>query len=276
MASCPKTVQAQDTRNAIQTEPILRPDSNRNMSAAMLPRTSQADLSFGRRLRRERERRKIALTSIAENSKISAGLFEELERDDVSRWPSGIFRRSFIRAYAQAIGLDPEEVAREFLERFPDPNDPTAPLAVPGVPPPAPAQPAPSPAITLLKPAAPPAPAAAPPPVETVMRGPLSSSERFTAIAWDAGIVITLGLLLYTTFGSLWMPLCIAMTTYFALGILLFGNTPGAALCGPSLPTIRLRRFSRSSSDESSSSTESAPSHRNDGRSAHPYRAPGT
>jgi transcriptional regulator with XRE-family HTH domain len=247
------------------------------MSAATLPRNSQADPSFGRWLRRERERRKIALTSIAENSKISVGLFEELERDDVSRWPSGIFRRSFIRAYAQAIGLDPEEIAREFIERFPDPNDPIAtPLTVSGVPPSAPAQPAPAPGPAVaLKTALLPTPPA-PPSAATVMRGPLSSSERFTAVAWDSGIVITLGLLLYTTFGALWMPLCVAMTIYFAGGILLFGNTPGAALCGPSLPAIRLRRPSRSSSDESSSSSESAPSRRNDGRSAHPYRAPGT
>jgi hypothetical protein len=245
------------------------------MSAATLPRNSQADPSFGRWLRRERERRRIALTSIAENSKISVGLFEELERDDVSRWPSGIFRRSFIRAYAKAIGLDPEEIARQFLERFPDPNDPiAAPLSVPGVPPSVAAQPAPVPP-SALKAAPLPAPRALPS-AATVMRGPLSSSERFTAVAWDSGIVITLGLLLYTTFGSLWMPLCVAMTIYFAGGILLFGNTPGAALCGPSLPAIRLRRPSRSSSDESSSSSESAPSHRNDGRSAHPYRASGT
>ena len=245
------------------------------MSAATLPRNTQADTGFGGRLRRERERRRIALSSIAENSKISVGLFEELERNDVSRWPSGIFRRSFIRAYAQAIGLDPDETAREFLERFPDPNDPiAAPLAVPGAPPPPPTQPAPGP-TSVLKSVTFPAPPA-PPSAETVMRGPLSSSERFTAVAWDAGIVITLGLLLYTTFGSLWMPLCVAMTIYFAGGILLFGNTPGASLCGPTLPTIRLRRPSRSSSDESSSSSGSSPSHRNDARSAHPYRAPGT
>ena len=77
--------------------------------------------SFGRRLRRERERRQIALSSISANTKISATLFAALERDDVSRWPSGIFRRAFIRAYAEGIGLDPDEVAREFLECFPDP-----------------------------------------------------------------------------------------------------------------------------------------------------------
>jgi cytoskeletal protein RodZ len=77
--------------------------------------------TFGPRLRQERERRQISLTSIAANTKISRSLLEALERDDVSRWPSGIFRRSFVRSYAQAIGLAPDEVLREFMERFPDP-----------------------------------------------------------------------------------------------------------------------------------------------------------
>jgi cytoskeletal protein RodZ len=79
--------------------------------------------TFGARLRRERERRHIALSSISENTKISVSLFERLERDDVSRWPSGIFRRTFIRSYAAAIGLDADAIAKEFLERFPDPAD---------------------------------------------------------------------------------------------------------------------------------------------------------
>jgi cytoskeletal protein RodZ len=77
--------------------------------------------SFGARLRYERERRQIPLRSIAEDTKIGVSLLEGLERDDVSRWPSGIFRKSFIRAYAEAIGLDPDSVAREFVERYPDP-----------------------------------------------------------------------------------------------------------------------------------------------------------
>src|SRR5436190_17227539 len=78
------------------------------------------DQRFGKRLRLERERRRITLDSIASNTKIGIALLRGLERDDVSRWPSGIFRRSFIREYAAAIGLDPDETAREFLERFPD------------------------------------------------------------------------------------------------------------------------------------------------------------
>src|SRR5947208_6200352 len=75
---------------------------------------------LGRRLRSERERRRITLESIAANTKISIGLLRDLERDDVSRWPSGIFRRSFVRSYAEAVGLDADGVVREFLERYPD------------------------------------------------------------------------------------------------------------------------------------------------------------
>ncbi len=79
--------------------------------------------TFGARLRRERERRHIALASISENTKIRASLFQELERDDASHWPSGIFRKAYIRAYANAIGLDADAIAKEFLERFPDPAE---------------------------------------------------------------------------------------------------------------------------------------------------------
>lgn len=77
--------------------------------------------SFGARLRQRREQRRIALTTIAQQTKIGVSLLDALERDDVSHWPSGIFRRSFIRDYARAVGLDPDAVVREFLERYPDP-----------------------------------------------------------------------------------------------------------------------------------------------------------
>ena len=77
--------------------------------------------SFGARLRRRREQQQIALTRIAEQTKIGLPLLEALERDDVSRWPAGIFRRAFIRAYAHAIGLEADVIVREFLELYPDP-----------------------------------------------------------------------------------------------------------------------------------------------------------
>ena len=77
--------------------------------------------SFGARMRRRREEQQIALTTIADQTKIKLSLLEALERDDVSRWPTGIFRRAFIRAYAHAIGLEPDVIVREFLDVYPDP-----------------------------------------------------------------------------------------------------------------------------------------------------------
>ena len=81
------------------------------------------DLSYGARLRQQRERRNVALATISEGTKIKLSLLEGLERNDLSSWPAGIFRRSYFRAYAQAIGLDPDSAVREFLERHPDPLD---------------------------------------------------------------------------------------------------------------------------------------------------------
>jgi transcriptional regulator with XRE-family HTH domain len=77
--------------------------------------------SFGTRLRLRREQQEIDLIAIAEQTKIKLSLLEALERDDVSHWPAGIFRRAFVRAYAHAIGLNPDEIVREFLEVHPDP-----------------------------------------------------------------------------------------------------------------------------------------------------------
>jgi hypothetical protein len=77
--------------------------------------------SFGCRLRQRREEQQITLSAIAEQTKIKQSLLDALERDDVSHWPGGIFRRAFIRAYALAIGLNPDVVVREFLEIHPDP-----------------------------------------------------------------------------------------------------------------------------------------------------------
>jgi transcriptional regulator with XRE-family HTH domain len=84
------------------------------------------DSGFGARLRAHREQQQVALADIAEQTKIKVSLLAALERDDVSQWPSGIFRRSYIRAYARAIGLEPDAVVREFLERYPDPEEAAA------------------------------------------------------------------------------------------------------------------------------------------------------
>jgi hypothetical protein len=74
--------------------------------------------SFGSRLKTERERRGIALKSIAASTKIKESLLVDLERDDLSKWPQGIFRRAFVREYAASIGLPPDLVVAEFVALF--------------------------------------------------------------------------------------------------------------------------------------------------------------
>lgn len=79
-----------------------------------------ARLAFGEQMKDVRERRGITLAEIAERSKVSEGLYAALERGDVSRWPMGIYRRSFFRAYALALGVPVEAALSEFLLLFPE------------------------------------------------------------------------------------------------------------------------------------------------------------
>ncbi|HUL74319.1 MAG TPA: helix-turn-helix transcriptional regulator [Vicinamibacterales bacterium] len=86
---------------------------------------------FGARLRQRREALGIDLDTIARRTKIKLSLLEALEQDDVSAWPGGLFRRAFIRAFAQAVALDPDGAVREFLVDFPDPPEADDPWADP-------------------------------------------------------------------------------------------------------------------------------------------------
>jgi len=78
------------------------------------------EASLGTRLRQQREHRGIELAAIAEQTKIKRSLLEGLERDDLRYWPNGIFRRSWVRNYAQAIGADADAVVRELCALYPE------------------------------------------------------------------------------------------------------------------------------------------------------------
>src|SRR5262245_38952862 len=74
---------------------------------------------FGSTLRAARERRGVSLRQIANATKISVGVLEALERNDISRLPGGIFGRAFVRSYAIEVGLDPETTIQDFIAHFP-------------------------------------------------------------------------------------------------------------------------------------------------------------
>jgi len=75
--------------------------------------------AFGPNLRRIRVQRGIPVQDITAATNVSAALWEGLERNDLTRWPTGIYARSYVRSYAKAIGVDPEVTVDEFCRWFP-------------------------------------------------------------------------------------------------------------------------------------------------------------
>jgi transcriptional regulator with XRE-family HTH domain len=75
--------------------------------------------AFGPNLRRLRVQRGISLERIAASTKVSADLWGGLERGDLSRWPTGIYARAYIRTYATEIGADADATVDTFCRLFP-------------------------------------------------------------------------------------------------------------------------------------------------------------
>jgi transcriptional regulator with XRE-family HTH domain len=176
-------------------------------------------MSFGARMRHERERRKISITAIAETTKILGALLEGLENDDMSRWPTGFYRRAFLRSYANAIGVDADAALKEFLEQYPEPEDTGSVSAVP----PAVQHPAPPPAALRVQ-----TPAAG----AWFSDGALVTGvgPRCFAVAVDLFVVSVMGLALFVVLGTFWAPTLLAMAAYYSVSILVLGNTPGVCL----------------------------------------------
>jgi len=76
--------------------------------------------AFGSTLRRARLRNGITLAEIAERSRVKPELWEGLERNDLTGWPSGVYARSYIKTYAEMVGLDPQLTIDEFCRTFPN------------------------------------------------------------------------------------------------------------------------------------------------------------
>jgi len=87
--------------------------------------------TFCARLKASREKKGVSLEEIAASTKISRSLLKGLEENDLSRWPQGLYRRSYLRDYLRAIDLPQESTMAEFVRFFPD-GDASAP-AVPAI-----------------------------------------------------------------------------------------------------------------------------------------------
>jgi cytoskeleton protein RodZ len=74
--------------------------------------------SLGSYLRRERERREKSLQDISAATKIQLKFLEALERDDYEQLPPAPFVVGFLRAYAQCLALEPEEIIATYHTRY--------------------------------------------------------------------------------------------------------------------------------------------------------------
>ncbi len=194
--------------------------------------------TLGTYLRSERERRELTLKAISEHTKVSIPLLDGLEADDISRWPGGIFRRAFVRSYAEAVGLDPDDVFRRFEQQYR---------------PPAPEIPGQDRGHTTLASSA--ADAGRPRPYSP----PAPMRARYLGTTADLTVAVVLG------FGSaaagsrlLWPVLMIA--TYYAAGILLTGTSPMVALLRDVPASPRQPAGTDESSDHATGSLDPASS----------------
>ena len=171
-----------------------------------------AGVALGARLRRHREGRGISLRAVADTTKIAHPLLEALERGDVSQWPSGIYRAGFIRAYAAAVGLPPDETAREFAETFDPPPPATEPT------PAAPAAVTPPSTLRLML---------------ASTRRPTFSPHRARIAALDVSIVLAIALLVSALPAiTLWAAIACCGLAYYAGSTIWQGRTAAALWLG--------------------------------------------
>lgn len=79
-------------------------------------------MDVGLQIRQAREQRGLTLQQISKKTKIALPVLQAIEAADPIRLPAHVFTRSFVRTYAQEVGLDPDSTVRRFLEQV-EPQD---------------------------------------------------------------------------------------------------------------------------------------------------------
>lgn len=77
---------------------------------------------LGQLLRKARMEKKISLDDLQETTKIRKRYLEAIEEGDYKIMPGNFYVRAFIKSYAEAVGLDPNEVLRLYQNVIPSPE----------------------------------------------------------------------------------------------------------------------------------------------------------
>jgi cytoskeletal protein RodZ len=89
------------------------------MMAAEVSRIVAPNAALSFRLAALRQQRGISLEQIAEATKISLRFLRAIEAENVEELPEGVFRISYIRQYANYIGIDDSDLLARFMPPAP-------------------------------------------------------------------------------------------------------------------------------------------------------------
>src|SRR5947208_14630864 len=82
--------------------------------------------NFGSTFKKGRESKGISLDRIAAETRISTRFLLAIENEEFNLLPGGIFNRGFVRAYAEKVGIDPDQAVADYerlLAATPPPGD---------------------------------------------------------------------------------------------------------------------------------------------------------
>jgi hypothetical protein len=159
-------------------------------------------------LKEAREKRGVSLEAIATSTKIARSLLKGLEDNDLSRWPKGLYRRSYLRDYLSAVGLPQESLVADFARLFPD--DEAALVQVK-------AEPAPDKCVLSM----------------TLVEGPgervAKARRRFAVTAVDTAAMLVLwGLTWWLIGADIWASATVISLGYYSLGTMTLGRSFGS------------------------------------------------
>ncbi len=182
--------------------------------------------AFCARLKAARESKGVALEEIAGATKVARSLLRGLEENNLSRWPQGLYRRAYLRAYLRAIDLPEQSIVAEFVRLFPD-NESQLPAAA--------AEPEREEPCALSL---------------TLAEGRAERLEKtrnhVTAATIDLAVVLSLSALAWWLIhGDLWATGVLVSLAYYSLGTAAIGSSPGMRI----LEDRSWRRPGKSGSD---------------------------
>jgi helix-turn-helix protein len=79
--------------------------------------------SIGETLREARMRQRLDIVDVESRTKIRAKYLRALENEDFGVLPGGTFVKTFLRTYAEVLGLDPHVLVEEYRANFESPDE---------------------------------------------------------------------------------------------------------------------------------------------------------